>query len=167
MNWAVPTSAPSLLVSDTGRVIRMASSRRKGNGWQTFSEVELHPRSTGAGYLGIQCKIAGKRLNLYVHRLVAETFLLINTDRREVNHIDGDKTNNHVTNLEWVTHSENHQHAAANGISSVTVLTPDAVRQIKAALLMGSTLQAIATKHGISRSAVSHIKHGRCWAWLT
>jgi hypothetical protein len=40
MKWAVPPSAPALLVSDAGRVIRMASSRRKGKGWQTFPEIK-------------------------------------------------------------------------------------------------------------------------------
>lgn len=144
----------------------MASSRRKGKGWQTFPEAELRPRRVGAGYLGIQCKLAGERLERYVHRLVAEAFLPADPDRREVNHLDGDKTNNHATNLEWVTHSENHRHAADHGISPVAALTPDRVRQIKAALTAGDTLQTIADRHGVTRSAVSHIKHGRCWGWL-
>lgn len=167
MNWAVPPSAPSLLVSDTGRVIRMASSRRKGERWQTFPEVELRPRKVGAGYLGIQCKIAGERLERYVHRLVAEAFLDPDADRYEVNHINGDKTNNCASNLEWATHSENHKHAACAGISSVASLSPDQVRQIKAQLQARETMKKIAEKHGVSVSAVSHIKQGRCWGWLS
>ena len=166
MKWAVPPSAPALLVSDTGRMIRMASSRRKGKGWQTFPEAELRPRIVGAGYLGIQCKIAGERLDRYVHRLVAEAFLGRHPDKREVNHIDGDKTNNNLANLEWVTHSENHRHAARHGMSPVTTLHPDQVRLIRVQLDSGITMQVIADRHGVTRSTVNHIKHGRCWAWL-
>ena len=144
----------------------MASSRRKGKGWQTFPEVELRPRRVGAGYLGIQCKIAGERLERYVHRLVAEAFLPFDPDRREVNHKDGDKTNNHASNLEWTTHSENHRHAANHGISAVAVLQPSQVRLIKKELQGGDAMKEIAQRHSVSLSAVNHIKHGRCWAWL-
>lgn len=54
----------------------------------------------------------GSKTRQYVHRLVAQAYLP-NEDKRkvEVNHIDGDKLNNNVENLEWVTPSENQQHA--------------------------------------------------------
>jgi YesN/AraC family two-component response regulator len=56
----------------------------------------------------------GKRISTFVHRLVADTFLRFFDNSNyifEVNHIDGNKNNNHVTNLEWVTRKENLQHS--------------------------------------------------------
>jgi hypothetical protein len=167
MKWAVAPSAPTLLISDTGRVIRMASSRKQQNRWQAFPEKELKPNVTGAGYQAVHYKIEGRRHIAYVHRLVMEAFLGLNPDRKEVNHIDGDKSNNKLSNLEWVTHSENHRHAASAGLSATVALDPDAVRAIKAKLHLGSTMVQIAKDHGVSVSAISHIKHGRSWAWLS
>jgi len=54
--------------------------------------------------------------SLPIHRLVAQAFVPNPNGRTEVNHIDGDKLNNSVVNLEWVTHSENMIHAWASGL---------------------------------------------------
>lgn len=51
-----------------------------------------------------------------IHRLVAETFIDIPSDCCEVNHIDGDRYNNDVSNLEWVPHKENMLHAVKHGL---------------------------------------------------
>ena len=67
----------------------------------------LKPFNVGAGYLAVMFELNGKKH--YVHRLVAEVFLN-KIDGLEVNHKDGNKHNNCVDNLEWVTKSENMLH---------------------------------------------------------
>ena len=60
--------------------------------------------------------INGKQNNLFVHRLVAECFIANPNFKSEVNHKDGNKLNNHVSNLEWVTREENIQHMYDTGL---------------------------------------------------
>lgn len=51
-----------------------------------------------------------------IHRLVAEAFISKNTDKEQVNHIDGNKENNYATNLEWCSQSENMKHSYRIGL---------------------------------------------------
>ena len=69
-----------------------------------------------SGYLQVNLYCGGKRNQMYVHRLVAETFIPNPESKSEVNHIDGNKSNNRVENLEWATPSENAQHAHDTGL---------------------------------------------------
>ena len=167
MKWAVPPCAPTLIVSDAGHVVRMASSRKVGSRWQTFAEKELGQRLVGAGYLAVSVKECGRKRTLYVHRLVAEAFLGTPSDANEVNHLDGDKTNNHAQNLEWTTHSQNLQHAARHGLHGSVVLTPAKVRAVRQMLNKGKSLAVVAQTFGVTSSAINHIKQGRSWQWLT
>lgn len=74
------------------------------------------------GYYTIGLMVNKKRTNYYIHRLVAEYFLS-NPDKQKnfVNHLDGDKLNNNVSNLEWCTRQENAQHAYETGLLVPTV----------------------------------------------
>lgn len=74
------------------------------------------------GYYRIRLEIKGRRKRYFRHRLVAEHFIH-NDDienKKFVNHIDGDKSNNTVDNLEWVTQSENEKHAFKTGLKHKT-----------------------------------------------
>ena len=72
---------------------------------------KLKPEETKKGYLRVQLYDAnGKRKHYKVHRLVAQAFIANPDGKPQVNHKDGNKHNNSVTNLEWVTDEENKKH---------------------------------------------------------
>lgn len=97
-------------VSDLGRV----RSYRRGK-WGIGDKPKILSSDMGQ-YFGIAlCKDGNKKVR-YVHQIVAETFIPNPRNLTEVNHIDGNKRNNKVENLEWCTHGENMQHAADHGL---------------------------------------------------
>lgn len=68
------------------------------------------------GYLKVQLVIQGRRQTFSVHRLVARHFIPNPDGKPYVNHKDGDKSNNLVSNLEWCTAKENDTHARQTGL---------------------------------------------------
>lgn len=93
----------------------------------------LRPGKTVKGYQFVLLSVNGIKRNCLIHRLVAETYLPMVGENFEVNHIDGNKENNSVTNLEWCTRAQNLKHAVVMGlrysqcniIRGVTMITPD------------------------------------------
>ena len=88
-----------------------------GEIWRVNKNKPLKPHRC-QGYLRVSLYDGGKQRKFYVHRLVAFSFLdePSNKDRNEINHKDGNKKNNHFSNLEWVTSKENIDHAIHMGL---------------------------------------------------
>jgi len=84
-------------VSDLGRI-----KRKNGK--------VLKESDNGNGYKTVSPCVNSISKKKYVHRLVASSFIDNAENKKEVNHIDGDTSNNKLSNLEWVTRSENHIH---------------------------------------------------------
>lgn len=110
-------------VSNFGRVKSLCRTVRYKNRYGKISIAKVNGKTKnmtmnsngwreGKGYLSVMLYKNNKGRRHNVHRLVAEAFIPNLHNLSQVNHIDGDKTNNRVDNLEWCTQSENMQHAA-------------------------------------------------------
>ena len=103
-------------ISNQGRVKSLSRTIKKSNGsLYVVKEKILKQSHNKQGYSMIILRKNSKSNGLSIHRLVAKTFLKGDV-KKQVNHKDGNKTNNLVDNLEWVTASENIQHSYDMGL---------------------------------------------------
>lgn len=102
-----------------GRVRRKAKIAKVGikNVKKAFKkEMVLKPLKLTKGYLGVRLYKNNEGKTIKIHRLVAEHFIPKEEGKEQVNHIDGNKENNKVENLEWCNQKENMQHSYKIGL---------------------------------------------------
>lgn len=110
---------------------------------------------------------------MFVHSVVARTYLPNPKCEKEINHIDGNKHNNNVGNLEWSNRSDNMKHAYKLGLlhnlgsgenHSQAKLTWQKVAQIKGRYIRGVTKQRdLANEYGVSQRVIWGIVNGKLW----
>ena len=83
------------------------------DGWIVAPQCKT---SRDGRYLAVTGMVNGKQKHFYVHRLIGNAFIPNPESKPQINHIDGNGQNNHVSNLQWVTAKENIQHAYDNGL---------------------------------------------------
>ena len=155
-------------ISDRGAVKRMKEE------CNTFVGKVLKPIATGLGYRQVVLYKNGIGHRYLVHRLVMATFIGPSPIGKEVNHKDGDKANNHLKNLEYVTRSENVVHAINMGLChnvrgeahGRAKLAEEDVHEIRRLLAKGITQASIAAQFNISRGAINDIARGATWSYL-
>lgn len=119
-----------------------------------------------SGYMRVYLSSNSKKKWFLVHRLVAQAFIPNPENKKTVNHIDGNKKNNHVSNLEWNTYSENLNHAIDIGLRELQEfrvdrkLTDETVHTICKYLQEGFRNIDIANMLGIDKYFVKNIKSG-------
>lgn len=149
---------PNYEVSNLGRV----RNKNKGN--------ILKWIDNGKGYQSVKIynssRPQGRRC--LVHRLVLSTFNRIDIEM-DVNHIDGNKTNNRLDNLEWVTKSDNTRHAHLTGLfTSRNKLSIEDVKEIKKLVAEENreSYRKIAEKFGVKDSIVNKIALGQLYGYV-
>ncbi len=102
----VPDSERRYAVTDSGKIISTAYGKCRF----------IKQFNSGNGYLKVRLRSGHRYKSTATHRLVAVLFVSGRCEGDQVNHKDGDKQNNHWTNLEWVTCLENTRHAMSLGL---------------------------------------------------
>lgn len=139
----------------------------EGKVYSLYSNKFLSDNKMLGEYRAVTLCEDGKRQETLIHRLVALAFIDNPDDKPCVNHIDGDKLNNHVSNLEWVTHKENTTHAMESGLRRSTVINdyrklPDqTVYKICDMIEQGGRNKDISSMFDIPQGIVSAIKAGK------
>lgn len=129
----------------------------------------LKPWINTWGYYAIKLCVDNKVKHVRVHRLVAITYLDNYSEELDVNHIDGNKLNNSVDNLEMCTRRQNCQHAFDIGLNKrgsnhhAAKLTEEQVGEIKGILDEKVNQTRLAEKYGVSPQTICDIKNGRGW----
>lgn len=173
-------------ISDRG-FVRSTTCGGPTGSWKRKSvrPVLVKPNIYGYHRVGL-CKPGAKRKCFNVHRLVLECFIGPPPRGTECNHKDGDKSNNSVSNLEWVTRKENATHKARLGLAAKgdghgmrihkglvagerngrSVLSEDEVYDIRARYARGESIIKMAIEHGCSEAAMYSAATGRSWKHL-
>lgn len=160
-------------VSNFGRVKRLQTSfMRKRQGKLNLKEKELKGTINFFGYHRVMFYKNSKGESIAIHRLVAQLFIENINNKPQVNHIDGNKTNNHVSNLEWCNNSENQLHAWKLGLNRTSdnldlyrtncKINKELVKIIREELKTNKS-RDIAKKYNLSQSQVSNIKNNKSW----
>lgn len=154
-------------ITEEGRVFSLNYNR-------TGKIKELAYCSDKDGYLGVSLTNFGKCRFTKIHRLVAESFIPNPRALPCVNHLDGNKTNNRVDNLEWVTYKQNSRHARRTGLRDSVLgsnnhkskLTEEEVLQIRKKRSKGEVLTKLAQEFDVGTSTIHSICRRETWTHI-
>jgi hypothetical protein len=124
------------------------------------------------GYTQVGFTHKGKTYRLLVHRIVALTFIPNPENKKCVNHIDGNKSNNHPSNLEWCTYKENIKHAHDTGLiikgKGVAKLTHDQVVEIRLSDIVDKRhkYKLFSNKFNVSRTTIGDVIRRKTFKYL-
>lgn len=153
-------------ISNRGRVMSFITR------WPSKLHRILKHNKNNHGYHKVDLYKAKKRHPFLVHRLVLAAFIEPSPKDKETNHKDGDKNNNNVNNLEWVTSSENNFHAYKIGLQKPRNLRAEANPNVKLSwpqVIVIRSLKGInsqrklAKRYGVCKSTIGWIHQGKHW----
>jgi len=120
-------------------------------------------------YLITQLRRGGKRVTVRVHRLVLEAFRGKRPTGKQCGHLNGNRTDNRLANLKWITPEENYAQRDAHGTTARgermgnAKLTEREVQAIRGERKMGAPYKCLAKKYGVTETNIGSIVSGRTW----
>lgn len=164
-------------VSDMGRVKSMPHVVRRKSKWDEGLFIEhvskecIMSPDVARGYERVRLFKGGKVKRFLVHRLVAEAFIPNNDKSKTIiNHLDGNKRNNTVGNLEWCDNSRNVRHAYEMGLRRINEKHPcsklknDEVKEIRRLRQVERlTCKQLGEKYGVSVTNIKNIVNNKTW----
>lgn len=135
----------------------------------TIERMSESPSGPG-NYWAVGLAFDGKKRHVTVHTLVLETFVGPRPDNMSCRHLDGNKDNNHISNLKWGTAWEQARDKELHGVNNKgsrngqAKLTEKIVREIKAMLNGGASSEAVAEKFGVSGATVNRVANNVIWS---
>jgi hypothetical protein len=149
-------------ISNLGRVKSNDRKYLMKGKYPSIKKGKLLTIDKSTNYDRVQIIFDGQRNKYLVHRLVAIAFIP-NDDKTktQVNHLDGNKRNNNLDNLEWVTHGENmkHSYKELNRTLPNRKLTTEQIKEIRQ--IVGKTNTQIGLDYNVSNSTISEIKNNK------
>ena len=126
------------------------------------------------GYYQINLCINGKCKTFKLHRIIATAFIANPNNLPCVNHIDGNKLNNSLSNLEWVTYSDNTKHAVKTGLihpakgldTNNGRFNETEIKKIRQLACTGMTYREIANLYSVSKGSIQQIVNRNTYKWV-
>jgi hypothetical protein len=149
--------------SNFGNIKSLSRACQRSDGKKGYvNERILKPSIDNKGYLRVKLYDQKLKKTFKVHRLIAECFFNGTIENKEINHIDGNKTNNNVTNLETCNSKENAIHAVVNGLRGNRVkLTVQDVLDIRRNKDICNKI--LSEKYNVTLSNIQSIKRKASW----
>lgn len=166
--WKILFNIDGYEISNYGKI---RSLPKRYTGYKTF--IMKH-KINKYGYCAIKLYQYGKQKDFLIHRLVLISFNRPPKEQEQCNHKDGDKANNHIDNLEWVTSSQNHKHRCnvlypgchRGSKHSQAKLSEKDIFEIRDLLNKKYKLQQIADIYRVSFQLISKIKNNQNWTHI-